>query len=89
MAVITAIVPKTTAPKITESDQARQGKKGGNSWNEIEKEIVAEIKRFKGKKTMIIIAHRFSTVEHCDRIYKLEKGKIIASGTPQEMLDIN
>ena len=57
--------------------------------NETEKEIVAEIKRFKGKKTMIIIAHRFSTVEHCDRIYKLEKGKIIASGTPQEMLDIN
>lgn len=57
--------------------------------NETEREIVAEIQRLKGKKTMIVIAHRFSTVEHCDRIYKLDKGKIVAFGTPKEMLDVN
>jgi len=55
--------------------------------NETEQEIVEEIQRLKGKKTMIVIAHRLTTVQHCDRIYKMEKGKIVASGTPQEILD--
>jgi ABC-type bacteriocin/lantibiotic exporter with double-glycine peptidase domain len=54
--------------------------------NDTEKEIVSEIQRLKGLKTMIVIAHRFSTVEHCDRIYKLEGGRIVATGTPQELL---
>jgi len=48
--------------------------------NETEQEIVEEIKQLKGKITMIVIAHRLSTVQHCDRIYKLEKGKIIDTG---------
>ena len=54
--------------------------------NETEKEIVAEIQRLKGQKTMIVIAHRLSTVQHCDRIYRLEKGKIVQEGTPKEVL---
>lgn len=56
--------------------------------NDTEKEIVSEIQRLKGLKTMIVIAHRFSTVEHCDRIYKLEGGRIVATGTPGELLCI-
>ena len=54
---------------------------------ETEQEITAEIQRLKGKKTMIVIAHRFSTIQHCDRIYQLENGKIVASGTPKEVLN--
>jgi ABC-type multidrug transport system fused ATPase/permease subunit len=54
--------------------------------NEVEREIISEIKRFKGEKTMIIIAHRLTTVQHCDRIYKIEKGRVIASGSPKEIL---
>jgi len=54
--------------------------------NETESEIVEEISRLKGKKTTIVIAHRLSTVKHCDRIYKLEKGKIIAFGIPSEVI---
>ena len=46
-----------------------------------EMEIVEEIKQLKGKKTLIVIAHRLSTVEHCDRIYRLENGKIIEYGS--------
>jgi len=53
-----------------------------------EEEIVEEMKRLKGQITMIIIAHRHSTVKHCDRIYRLEQGKIIGEGTPEEILDI-
>jgi ATP-binding cassette, subfamily B, bacterial PglK len=41
-----------------------------------EKEIVKEIKMLKGDTTIIVIAHRMNTLEHCDQIYKLEKGKL-------------
>ena len=51
-----------------------------------EAEIVEEIKRLKGTKTMIVIAHRFSTIEHCDRIYRLENGKIVAQGSYQSVV---
>src|SRR5690606_19312909 len=53
--------------------------------NETEQEIVDEIRRLKGQKTMIVIAHRLTTVMHCDRIYKLEQGKITKVGAPAEM----
>ena len=55
--------------------------------NETELEIVEEIKHFKGKKTMIVIAHRLTTVQHCDRIYRFESGMIIESGTPDQVLN--
>ena len=54
--------------------------------NETEKEIVAEIQRLKGQKTMIVIAHRLTTVQHCDRIYRLEQGRIVEEGTPDQVL---
>jgi ATP-binding cassette, subfamily B, bacterial PglK len=54
--------------------------------NETEKEIIKEIKALKGSITMIVIAHRTSTIEHCDVIYKLNKGSIIDFGSPKEML---
>ena len=36
-----------------------------------EKEIINEVNHLKGKKTIIMIAHRLSTLEKCDHIYKL------------------
>ena len=54
--------------------------------NETEEEIVEEIRRLKGQITMIIIAHRHSTVEHCDKIYRLEQGKLVQEGSPQNVL---
>ncbi len=48
--------------------------------NETEKEIVEEIKRLKGLKTLIVIAHRLTTVKHCDHIYRLENGEIVDQG---------
>jgi len=49
--------------------------------NETEREIVDEIKRLKGRNTMIVIAHRLSTLQHCDRIYRLEHGQVVQQGT--------
>ena len=44
---------------------------------------------FKGEKTLIIVAHRLSTVENCDRLYKLEKGRVIEEGIPRYVLKTN
>jgi ATP-binding cassette, subfamily B, bacterial PglK len=54
--------------------------------NEIENDIIKEINELHGLKTMIVIAHRMSTIEHCDYIYKLDHGTIIAKGTPKDIL---
>jgi ATP-binding cassette, subfamily B, bacterial PglK len=48
--------------------------------------IINEIQRLKGQKTMIVIAHRLSTVQNCDRIYRLEHGRIVEVGPPEEVL---
>jgi ATP-binding cassette, subfamily B, bacterial PglK len=39
-----------------------------------------------GRKTIIIIAHRLSTLANCDRIYQLDEGKIVRSGSYQEVI---
>jgi ATP-binding cassette, subfamily B, bacterial PglK len=44
--------------------------------NETEKEIIQEIDSLKGKKTILIIAHRLGTLRNCDRVFKLTNGKI-------------
>ena len=54
--------------------------------HETEQEIIEEIKHLKGKITMIVIAHRLSTVQHCDHIYRLEKGSIVETGSPEQVL---
>ena len=55
--------------------------------NETEQEIVEEIKHLKGQKTLIVIAHRLTTVKHCDRIYKLEKGRIVEYGSYDQVVN--
>lgn len=54
--------------------------------NETEREVIHAIKRLHGVKTLIVIAHRLSTIQHCDVIYKLEKGKIVAKGSFDEVV---
>lgn len=44
--------------------------------NETENEIMESINHLHGKKTMVIIAHRLTTIEGCDVVYKVEDGKI-------------
>jgi ABC-type multidrug transport system fused ATPase/permease subunit len=54
--------------------------------NETENLISEAIQQLSGSKTMIIIAHRLTTVEHCDRIYQMQQGKIIKSGSYEEII---
>ena len=45
-----------------------------------EKHIMQAVHDFSGTKTIIIIAHRLTTVKKCDLIYLLENGEIIDTG---------
>jgi len=46
-----------------------------------ENEIFEKVEKLAIDKTVIIISHRFSTVRNADKIYVIEKGKIIESGS--------
>ena len=54
--------------------------------NESEAKIQKALEEFCKDKITITIAHRLSTIEHADEILFLRKGKIIASGTYEELL---
>lgn len=51
-----------------------------------EKILKDVIKELRGKKTIIMVAHRLSTIMESDVIYVLEHGRIVGSGTHNELL---
>lgn len=57
--------------------------------NETEREILQQMKELKGVKTMLVIAHRVTTLQHCDRIYRLAHGSIQEELTYEELLKKN
>ena len=57
--------------------------------NATEKAFMSAINNLKGKKTLIMIAHRLSTVKDCDIIYFMENGKVIDSGSYECLLEKN
>ena len=54
--------------------------------NITEKYVVKSIEKLRGDKTLIMIAHRLTTVQHCDTIYMMKDAEIIAGGTYEELL---
>jgi ATP-binding cassette, subfamily B, bacterial PglK len=52
---------------------------------ETEAEITKVLQSLKNEMTVILIAHRLSTVQHADKIIYLDKGKIVAEGTFSEL----
>ena len=53
--------------------------------NQTEKDVMAAIDGLSGKKTIILIAHRLSTLKKCDQIFYLEQGVITRRGTYEEL----
>jgi ABC-type multidrug transport system fused ATPase/permease subunit len=69
-----------TKPKMLLLDEATSALDGTT-----EAEISESIQAMKGSVTVVMIAHRLSTVKNADKIYYLEGGKMIASGNFDEL----
>ena len=54
--------------------------------NLTEQAVMDEVYNFEKKMTIILIAHRLSTVKRCDSIFLLNKGKIEVQGTFEELI---
>jgi len=54
---------------------------------ETEKGVMQAVQALQGDKTVIIVAHRLSTVEYCDRLYRLGAGRIVDEGTFDEVMN--
>ncbi len=57
--------------------------------NETEREISLAIDNLAGEKTILIIAHRLSTVKNCDQIVFMKDGKIVDTGRFDELIKSN
>ena len=53
---------------------------------ETEEKILAGLKRARAGKTTFIVSHRVSTARHADRVFVLERGRIVESGNHDELM---
>lgn len=77
VAIARALYPD---PDILVFDEATSALDAGS-----EAVITDAIERLSGRKTLIIIAHRLSTVRHCDCLHWMESGRIVDSGRFEEL----
>ena len=78
LAIARALVQKTEVILFDEATSALD--------NETERQIQESILNLQGKYTVLIIAHRLSTVIHSNRIILIDHGKVIDIGTHEELL---
>lgn len=81
LAIARALVQKTEIILFDEATSALD--------NETQASIQTAIENMKNKYTILIIAHRLSTVIHSDRLILVENGKILAEGTHDELIRTN
>ncbi len=48
--------------------------------------VMQAVQALQGSKTVIIVAHRLSTVEYCDRLYRIQSSRLIEEGTFDEVV---
>ncbi len=51
-----------------------------------EQEVMSAVAALHGTKTILVVAHRLTTVADCDRIYRLERGKVVDEGRASDVL---
>jgi ABC-type multidrug transport system fused ATPase/permease subunit len=69
-----------TKPKLLVLDEATSALDGGT-----EESISSDIQKLKGSTTVVLIAHRLSTVRDADLVLYMDKGEIVARGTFEEV----
>ncbi|MBP7003002.1 ABC transporter ATP-binding protein [Amaricoccus sp.] len=55
--------------------------------NLTERAVMDAVHNLGGKKTIIMIAHRLTTVQDCDRIFLLERGRVVAEGNYDQLVE--
>jgi ABC-type multidrug transport system fused ATPase/permease subunit len=83
IAIARALMKKPKILILDESTSALDSESEFEIWNsiyEFRKEINMGI---------IVVAHRLSSVKNCDRIIVIDKGKVVESGTHQELMNLN
>ena len=56
--------------------------------NSTEQAVMSAVDGLSRKLTILIIAHRLTTIQRCDRVIKLQHGKVIYNGKPDAFLDV-
>ena len=69
-------------PEVLVFDEATSALDSITEW-----ELMEEINQLSREKTLIIVAHRLSTVEKCNAIHLLDGGHIVARGTQAELMN--
>ena len=54
-----------------------------------ERRVMDAIHEFGGQKTIIMIAHRIKTVQNCNEIFYIDKGRVVDQGTYKELIERN
>jgi len=54
-----------------------------------EQEVMRAVDALRGEKTVLIVAHRLTTVERCDHIFRLAEGRVVDQGTPAQVFSAN
>ena len=78
LAIARALIQKTEIILFDEATSALD--------NETQMQIQEAIDNLKNEYTIMIIAHRFSTILNCDKIFFVENGRVINSGTHKQLL---
>lgn len=79
LAIARALIQKTEIILFDEATSALD--------NETQYEIQKAIENMEGEYTILIIAHRLSTIKKANKIFYLEKGKIIDSGSHEYLIE--
>jgi ABC-type multidrug transport system fused ATPase/permease subunit len=52
-----------------------------------ERGVMDAVNALHGNKTIIIVAHRLTTVAHCDKLYRLDRGRLVSEGVYEEVVN--
>lgn len=81
LAIARALLKKTEIILFDEATSALD--------NETQTNITNAINNMKGEYTILIVAHRLSTIMNCDKIFVIDNGKIVGEGTHNSLLKNN